>query len=71
MEHFLHRGIVVLPVHDSFIVSRNNADELECVVKEKYAALFNQEVVLKQVSPTTFESVSSDVGIAGGHYQEE
>jgi hypothetical protein len=36
--HFAARDIVCLPIHDSFIVQRQHADELEQVMKEVYRA---------------------------------
>lgn len=36
MLHFAARDIVCLPIHDSFIVQRKHADELEAVMEEIY-----------------------------------
>ncbi len=44
MLHFAKQGIATLPVHDSFIVPANHADEMLGVMKTAFKEEFHQEI---------------------------
>jgi hypothetical protein len=47
--HFADQGIPCLPIHDSFIVSEDKAEELYEIMKSKYERIFNQHIDIKRI----------------------
>lgn len=49
LMHFARKDVPCLPIHDSFIVSQEWADELEYIMKHEYENKFGMSVTVKRV----------------------
>jgi hypothetical protein len=47
MKKLLEQGVVCLPVHDSFIVSKNHEEDLRCAMYDSFYEVFNVEPIIK------------------------
>jgi hypothetical protein len=47
MSHFMNKGVLVLPVHDSFIVQKQYKEELNSVMKDVYFTKYRFDIGIK------------------------
>ena len=47
MKKLMEQGVVCLPVHDSFIVSKNHEEDLRCAMYDSFYEVFNIEPIIK------------------------
>ena len=53
LKHFTDRGVVVLPIHDSYVVQEQYGEELRLVMEQ----LWREQITASGASPTAFDPV--------------
>ena len=56
LKHFTDRGVVVLPIHDSYVVQEQYGEELRYVMEQ----LWREQIAASGASPTAFDPVFND-----------